>query len=121
MPGVPLAGIVLPPVILEVVNPSYRPNFPWRDIAPFYDVWMPMDYWTERTQSSGYRDAYRYTTENVVRLRNDLGMPNAPVHPIGGVADQTTAADDDGITAFARKGVKRCNPNNNSGSPSTQP
>ena len=96
-PGVPLAAIVLPPVILEVVNPSYWPNFPWREITPFYDVWMPMAYWTNRSQASGYRDAYRYTSENVVRLRNDLGLPAAPVNPIGGIADEGTPGDDDGF------------------------
>jgi hypothetical protein len=100
-PGVPLAAIVLPPVILEVVNPSYWPNFPWREIAPSYDVWMPMGYWTNRSQSSGYRDAHRYTSENVIRLRNNIGQPAAPVHPIGGVADEGTPADDDGFLRAA--------------------
>ena len=100
-PRTPLAAIVLPPVVLEVINPNYWPNFPWQQIAPFYDVWMPMDYWTGRTQSSGYRDSYKYTYENVVRLRNDIGIANAAVHPIGGVADETTPADDDGFLRAA--------------------
>jgi hypothetical protein len=98
-PGTALAAIVLPPVVLEVVNTNYWPDFPWRQIAPFYDVWMPMDYWTGRTEASGYRDAYRYTSENVARMRADLGLPAALTHPIGGIGDRTTTADDD---AFLR-------------------
>ena len=43
-----------------------------REIAPAYDAWMPMSYWTSRTPASGYRDAYRYTAENIDRLRGVL-------------------------------------------------
>lgn len=93
LPGRFIGGIVLPPVVLEAINPNFWPAFPYRQIAPFYDVWMTMGYWTNRKSSSGYRDAYRYTKENVDRLRNNLGQPNAPVHPIGGIGHTTTAGD----------------------------
>ncbi|MGQ0521738.1 MAG: hypothetical protein ACT4PX_11395 [Actinomycetota bacterium] len=96
LPGRTIAGIVLPPVALEVINPNYWPSFPYREIAPHYDLWMTMGYWTNRTAASGYRDAYRYTKENVDRLRNNLGQPDAPVHPIGGIGHSTTAADVEG-------------------------
>lgn len=96
LPGRTIGGIVLPPVVMEVINQSFWPNFPYREIAPFYDVWMTMGYWTNRTDASGYRDAYRYTKENVDRLRNNLGQPNAPVHPIGGIGNRTSAADIEG-------------------------
>ncbi len=97
LPGRTIGGIVLPPVVMEVVNQKFWPNFPYREIAPFYDVWMTMGYWTNRTAASGYRDAYRYTKENVDRLRNNLGLPNAPVHPIGGIGNRTSAADIEGF------------------------
>lgn len=93
LPGRFIGGIVLPPVVLEVVNPNFWPSFPYRAIAPHYDVWMTMGYWTNRKSSSGYRDAFRYTKENVDRLRNNLGQPDAPVHPIGGIGHTTTAGD----------------------------
>ena len=96
LPGRTIGGIVLPPVVLEVINPAFWPAFPYRQIAPFYDVWMTMGYWTNRTNASGYRDAYRYTKENVDRLRNNLGQPHAPVHPIGGIGNRTSAADIEG-------------------------
>ncbi|MGH9283258.1 MAG: hypothetical protein ACRD0S_10035, partial [Acidimicrobiales bacterium] len=96
LPGRTIAGIVLPPVALEVINQNFWPAFPYREIAPHYDLWMTMGYWTNRTAASGYRDAYKYTRENVDRLRNNLGQPNAPVHPIGGIGHSTTAADVEG-------------------------
>lgn len=97
LPGIPLAAIPMPAVQMEVVNTGYWPGFPYREIAPAYDVWMPMSYWTSRKESSGYRNAYVYTAENIDRLRTQLGQPNAPVHPIGGIGDVTSAADIDGF------------------------
>jgi hypothetical protein len=98
----PLAAIVLSPVHLEVVNPAYWPNFPWRAIAPSYDAWLPMTYWTERTTRSGYREAGRYVDETVRRLRADVGAPRAPVHVIGGVGGQSSADQYRRFVAAAR-------------------
>jgi hypothetical protein len=92
-----VGAIVMPPVQLDVVNPGFWPGFPWRDLAPLYDVWLPMNYWTERTAASGYRDAARYTTENLDRLRTDVG-DDAPIHVIGGLGADLGAGD---IDAFA--------------------
>jgi hypothetical protein len=88
-----LSAIPLPPVLIETINPKYWPDFPWRELAPIYDVWMPMAYWTFRSQSSGYRDAYRYTQENVRRLRANLGLPGAAVHPVGGTDNKSNDND----------------------------
>ena len=101
--GIPLGAIVLDPVLLEVVNHDYWPAFPWRKIRDDYDVWMPMIYWTNRNSSSGYREGFRYTDENIRRLRADLGRANAPVHPVGGVADAVSAADVAGFVRAARR------------------
>jgi hypothetical protein len=102
LPGRTIGAIVLPPVVLEVVNPNYWPNFPYKAIAPSYDVWQTMGYWTNRKADSGYRDAYRYTKENVDRLRTDVGRADLPVHPIGGIGDKTTAAD---VEAFRKAAI----------------
>ena len=88
-----VSAIPLPPVLIETVNPRYWPGFPWRELAGLYDVWMPMGYWSFRTQSSGWRDAYRYTEENVRRVRANLGLPGAPVHPIGGTDNKSNDHD----------------------------
>lgn len=81
----PIAAIVLPPVLTEVVNTDYWPDFPWVEIAGDYDVWMPMSYWSFRSQKSGYGDGYTYNEESTRRLRDNLGDPTAVVHGIGGI------------------------------------
>lgn len=97
LPDDALAAVVPPPVQLEVINKSYWPRFPWRDLVPYYDVWMPMAYWTTRTVDSGYRDAYRYAEESTRRMRNNLGEQDAVVHIIGGIGDETTTDDLEGL------------------------
>jgi hypothetical protein len=101
-PNRPIGAIVLEPVLLEVVNANFWPDFPWRKIADLYDVWLPMAYWTNRNNDSGYRDGFRYTDENVRRLRANLGKAEAPVHVIGGLGDAATNQDYDGFVRAAR-------------------
>jgi len=90
----PIAAIVLPPVLTEVVNTKYWPDFPWAEIATDYDVWMPMSYWSFRSQKSGYGDGYTYNEESTRRLRDNLGDPNAVVHGIGGIGGTDGVNDD---------------------------
>ncbi len=97
--GEALGAIVPPAVQLEVINPGYWPQFPWRAIDADYDVWLPMAYWTTRSVDSGYRDPYPYTEESVRRMRADLGRPDAVVHLVGGIGDETTLDD---LGAFRR-------------------
>ncbi len=52
------SAIVLPPVVMEDINPNYWPGFPWAELAPYYDVWQPMGYWTLPPADSGWRDGY---------------------------------------------------------------
>ena len=85
-----LGAIVLPPVLTEVVNPMFWPSFPWAELAPLYDVWLPMSYWTFRSADSGYTDGYAYNTESTQRLRANLDQPDAVVHGIGGIGDEVT-------------------------------
>jgi hypothetical protein len=104
LPDVALGGIPYPPVVTDVINPGLWPSFPWAEIAPHYDVWLPMSYQSDRKPESGYRDAYRYTGENIDRLRARLGLPAAPVHTIGGIADRTAPAD---VAAMLRAASER--------------
>ena len=101
-PSMPLGAIVLPPVVTEVLNLNYWPQFPWTELAPFYDVWMPMGYWTNRSATSEWRDAFRYTTENIDRIRTNLNNPNAPIHAIGGLSN-TSSIDDVNRFVFGAK------------------
>ena len=100
-PAMPMSAIVLPPVVTDVINTAYWPSFPWTRIAPFFDVWMPMGYWTNRTVASGWRDAGRYTAENIDRIRSWLGNPAAPVHVVGGLAADATVDEVNAMVAAA--------------------
>ena len=106
LPDTALAAIPYPPVAMEVINPALWPAFPWQDLDTYYDVWMPMSYSSFRKASSGYRDGYRYTAENIDRLRANLASPNALVHTVGGIADAVSGADVDGmVRAAAERGA----------------
>lgn len=95
--GAPLGAIVLPPLLIEEVNPQFWPDFPWRRLEDVYDVWLPMSYWSFRTEASGLADPVVYTVENNDRLRELLG-DDVPLHVIGGVGDVATASE---LRAFA--------------------
>ncbi len=101
---VPLGAIVLEPVLIEDVNPNYWPRFPWKELRPSFDVWLPMSYWTNRSDSSEWRDSFRYTSENIRRVRANLDDPDAVVHVIGGVADKASPADFTGFVTAAKRG-----------------
>ncbi len=93
LPGRVLALIPLPPVLLDEINPNYWPDYPWAALAPYYDLWMPMSYWTNRTSESGFRDAYMYTASNIDRMRAYVGNPALPCHALGGIGNGTSASD----------------------------
>jgi hypothetical protein len=96
-PAVPLGAIVYPAVQLDVLNLTLWPNFPYRGLAPSVDVWLPMVYFTFRSQD--YRDPVKYTTASVDGLRQHLHDAHAAVHVIGGIADASTTDD---YRAFVR-------------------
>ena len=79
---------------MDVINVSFWPGFPWARLAPYYNVWMPMNYWTGRTQASGYHDGYRYTVDNITLASPAHQQPaSGSCIRIGGIAD--TATDDE--------------------------
>ena len=88
-----------PPVALW-----WRGPFPYVEIAPAFDLWMIQSYWTNRGANTGWRDGYRYVSENVNRLRRVLNRPDLPVHVIGGVGDKSPALNDvSGMLQAARE------------------
>ena len=92
LPDVELGAIVLPPVVTDVLNTAYWPEFPWRELREFYDVWLPMAYWSNRSEE-GFTDPHWYVTENIARVRRHLDDPCAVVSVIGGYDLQETADD----------------------------
>ncbi len=79
----PLGAIVVPPSLMEVVNEDFWPGFPWRAIEPHYEAWLPMSYWSVRSEEFG--DGYTYHVDSTARLRANIGNPDALVHGIGGI------------------------------------
>jgi hypothetical protein len=94
-----LSAIVMEPVLMEDVNPNFWPDYPWMGLAEHYDVWLPMSYWTNRR--GGWRHSHTYTVENIARIREHIGQPDAPVHTIGGIGDRTTLGDLQGMVVAA--------------------
>jgi hypothetical protein len=93
-----MSAVVIPPVVTELLNRNYWPNFPWKELAGTYDVWMPMAYWSNRTLESGWRDGYRYIAENTTMIRTLTGRADAAVHPVGGIGNEITV---DEVNAMA--------------------
>jgi hypothetical protein len=78
----------------KTITSFWRGAFPYRDVAPYYDLWTIQTYWTNRAADSGWRDGYRYVTENVRRLRANLGRDDVPIHITGGVGDRVKVLND---------------------------
>ncbi len=96
----PVIAIVPSPVAMDDISPSYWPRFPWRQLRPSYDAWMPMAYWSYRAPGSHWHDGYRYTLENVRRIHRHLSDPDADIHPIG---SPTAPAHIDGMVRAIRE------------------
>ena len=80
--GYRLGAIVPSPVGMSLA-PRFWPDFPWRTVARFYDVVLPMSYSTYRV--GGAAATHDYTMRNIAFLRDTLG-PGVSVHVIGGNA-----------------------------------
>jgi hypothetical protein len=88
-------------VHVAVVNPAFWPGYPYAELGRAYDVVLPMAYWTLRRGELA--DAERYVGENLERLRAAVGA-DVPIHAIGGIADEVSAADLDGLLAAVDEG-----------------
>jgi hypothetical protein len=86
----PLGAIVISPVATHRV-PSGWPGFPFRALARYYDVFLPMGYYSFRTD--GATAAFNYTRDTFQLLWKDTGNRKLPIHAIGGLAESTDAAE----------------------------
>jgi hypothetical protein len=101
-PGYPLGAITPSPIGM---SPSYWPGIPYRALAGYYDVFMPMAYSTLRgVRGSSATRAYLAAT--VTAVRNGTGDPKIPVHLIGGLSGGMGAPE---TTGFLRA-VADCTP-----------
>ncbi|HEX2068879.1 MAG TPA: hypothetical protein VHH54_01580 [Actinomycetota bacterium] len=86
----PLGAIVISPVATHRV-PSGWPGFPYRALANYYDVFLPMGYYSYRTD--GATAAFNYTRDTLQLLRRDTRNRRLPIHAIGGEAAYTDGAE----------------------------
>lgn len=95
LPGRVIGATILAPVFTDDSKNKLWPAFNPAPLAPFFDVWQIMGYFTDfrRRSDVPWRDAYLSTTENINRFRARMGRPDIPLHIIGGVGDNATAYD----------------------------
>jgi hypothetical protein len=78
-------GAIIPSSVGMRRHPLYWPRFPYRPLARFYDVFLPMAYFTD-AHVHGSKTTRAYLATNVRDIRVRTGNPQEPVHLIGGIA-----------------------------------
>jgi hypothetical protein len=92
-PGYPLGAITPSPVGM---SPYYWPHIPYRVLARFYDVFLPMAYSTMRGVR-GSNATRAYLSATVAAIRNGTDDPNIPIHLIGGLSRAMGTAETAGF------------------------
>jgi hypothetical protein len=82
-PAYPLGAIIPSPVGM-IRHPHYWPEFPYAELARFYDAILPMAYFTHVTHAASA--AYAYARDDVVMIRTLTHRPGVVIHLIGGLA-----------------------------------
>jgi hypothetical protein len=96
----PLGAIIPSPVGLAKGS-GYWNSFPYAMCARYYDVFVPMAYYSYHTHSAS--GALADTLGNVRILRSQPGCKNKPIHLIGGISENSSTAQ---VHAFVQA-VKR--------------
>jgi hypothetical protein len=96
-PDKAIAAITPSAVHIQVVNTEWWPAFPWEQVAADYDAILPMAYWTIR--KGDLRSGQGYTAANLQRTRASVGDADIPIIPVGGLAEDGTVADLQGMVA----------------------
>src|SRR4051812_39139337 len=81
----PLGAIIPSPVGIRR-HPTYWPHFPYRSLARFYNVFLPMAYATNR-HIRGIKATRAYDAADIAIIRSRTGKPHVPIHLIGGLAN----------------------------------
>ena len=87
-------------IIPDPVTQRYWPRFPYEQVRAWYDVLLPMAYWTPHRR--GAAQVSRYTRDALRLIRARTGDRSVPVHVIGGIAGDASAAE---VGGFARAAV----------------
>jgi hypothetical protein len=76
---------------------TYWPYFPYEGVARYFDVFLPMAYYTYRV--NGADAVHRFTSHNIDTIRTETGHADMPVHAIGGIAGRARRAE---VGAFVK-------------------
>ncbi|HKD93938.1 MAG TPA: hypothetical protein VKB43_04425 [Gaiellaceae bacterium] len=100
----PLGAIIPSPVGIRR-HPKYWPHFPYRSLAGYYNVFLPMAYSTDR-HIHGVSATRAYNAADITIIRASTGKPHVPIHLIGGLAN---AMGTEEVAGFMRA-VADCSP-----------
>jgi hypothetical protein len=92
-------GAITPDLRSTTVSPGLWPGFPFRALAPLYDVFLPMAYSSIRGHGASY--VYDYTRSNTSTI---AALTGRPVHLIGGLSDALGAGEHSAVVRGARAG-----------------
>jgi hypothetical protein len=95
-PAYPLGGIIPSPVGLARKT-GYWNDFPYAMVARYYDVILPMGYYTYH--GKGAHAAHADAVGNIRIIRDQPGCASIPIHLIGGLAEGSNGAE---VAAFAK-------------------
>jgi hypothetical protein len=87
----PLGAIIPSPVGIRR-HPTYWPRFPYRSLAHYYNVILPMAYATDR-HIHGIGATRAYDVADIAIIRTRTGKPHVPIHLIGGLANAMGARE----------------------------
>jgi hypothetical protein len=93
--SMPVYAITLPPRMLER-RPTAWPGFPWAELAPLVDGFVPMAY--TGSAFRGYEATYGYVARSLALLRALTLDPDLRIHLAGGVANRMGTEE---LRAFA--------------------
>jgi len=79
-------GAIIPSPVGIRRHRHYWPHFPYRSLARFYDVFLPMAYATNRHITS-IEATRAYDAADIAIIRTRTRKPHVPIHLIGGLAN----------------------------------
>jgi hypothetical protein len=96
--GYPLGAIVPSPVGMQR-HPHYWPGFPFAELAATFDAFVPMAYFSYYAKTP--QAAYAYARNVIVAIRRETGLPDVPIHVIGGLANRARIPEVDSFIQAA--------------------
>lgn len=98
-------GAIIPSPVGIRRHRAYWPDFPYRSLARYYDVFLPMAYATDR-HIRGVAATREYDAADVAIIRRQTGKSRIPIHLIGGLANAMGSRE----TAGFMRAVADCSP-----------